>query len=136
MELKERLATLRRSRKYSLRELRERIERESGEAMSISYLSELERRGGTPSMEVLTRIAAGYGMTVRDLLAPVELDETPVEPLYSPEFKSFARRRGLDETEMEELWRVVYRGNRPETEDDWDLLYSALNVIDNRRSGQ
>jgi transcriptional regulator with XRE-family HTH domain len=136
MELNERLAALRRSRGYSLRELRERIERETGETMAISYLSELERLDGTPSVDVLTRIAGGYGMTLRELLEPVTLDVAPSGPNYSPVFQAFANNRNLNETEKEELWRVVYRGNRPETEEDWELLYATLNAIDKRRGRQ
>lgn len=136
MELKERLSTLRRSRKYSLRELRERIERETGEKIAISYLSELERLGGTPSMEVLTRIATGYGLTLHELLEPVDIVGGPGDKPFTPEFESFAAKRNLDETEKEDLWRVVYRGNRPETEEDWELLYVALNTITRRRSRQ
>lgn len=135
MELKDRLAALRRSRGYSLRELRERIERETGEVMAISYLSALERVGRTPSVETLARIAAGYGMTLQELLAPVAVAGRPDAPRYSPSFDAFAAKRGLDPTEKEELWRVQYRGTRPETEEDWELLYATLNAIGKRRRG-
>jgi transcriptional regulator with XRE-family HTH domain len=135
MELKDRLAGLRRSRGYTLRELRERIERETGEVMAISYLSALERVGRAPSIETLARIAAGYGMTLRELLGPVEIAGGSADPGYSPSFDSFAERRNLDATEKEELWRVQYRGARPETEADWELLYATLNAIDKRRRG-
>lgn len=133
MELKERLAELRRSREYTLRELRERIERETGEVMAISYLSALERVGRTPSIETLARIAAGYGMTVQELLEPVEIWGRPKDTRYSLSFDAFAARRNLDVTEKEELWRIQYRGTRPETEEDWELLFATLNAIDKRR---
>lgn len=134
MDLKERLTSLRRSRGYSLREMRERIKLETGETMAISYLSELERLGGTPSMEMLGRIAAGYGMSLQELLAPVDLAGGSGKSPYTPEFETFVKNRGLDPEEKEDLWRVVYRGGRPETEEDWELLYATVNAIDKRRS--
>lgn len=129
MELKDRLAELRRSRGYTLRALRERIERETGEVMAISYLSALERDVRTPSIDTLSRIAAGYGMTLEDLLRPVEVGGAGQGPGYSPSFDAFATKRNLSNTDKEELWRIQFRGARPETEDDWDLLYLALNRI-------
>jgi transcriptional regulator with XRE-family HTH domain len=129
MELQERLAELRRSRGYSLRELRERIQQGTGEVMAISYLSALERVGRTPSIDTLARMAAGYGMTVQELLEPVAIAGGSDEPRYSASFDTFAARRNLDASEKEELWRIQYRGDRPETEEEWDLLYAALNTI-------
>lgn len=135
MDLRERLAQLRRAHGYTLRDLRARIAAATDEQMAISYLSALERVERTPSIDALTRIAAGYGITLQELLEPVDIASAPTEPRYSPVFENFARKRGLNEAEKEELWRVVYRGRRPETEDDWDLLFSALNHIDMRRKG-
>jgi transcriptional regulator with XRE-family HTH domain len=129
MDLKERLAQLRSSYGYSLRELRERIERETGDVMAISYLSALERVERTPSIDTLSRIAAGYGMTLQELLGPVGIASEPEAPRYSPSFDAFARNRNLDASDREDLWRIQYRGARPETEDDWDLLYLTLNKI-------
>lgn len=129
MNLQERLAQLRKARGYSLRELRDRIERETGEAMAISYLSALERVGRTPSIDTLTRIAAGYGMSLQELLAPVDTVGEPEAQRYSPSFDAFARKQNLDVADKEDLWRIQYRGARPETEDDWNLLYLTLNKI-------
>ena len=133
MDLRERLTQLRKSRGYSLRELRDRIDRETGEAMAISYLSALERVGRTPSIDTLTRIAAGYDMTVQELLGPVVTTGKPEAPRYSPSFDVFARKWNLDESDKEDLWRIQYRGARPETEDDWDLLYLMLKKIEQGR---
>ena len=133
MELKDRLAELRQSRGYTLRELRQRIERETGEIIAISYLSALERVGRTPSIETLARIAAGYGMTLHELLGPVEIAGGSEESRHSPSFDAFATKRNLDATEKEEIWRIQYRGVRPQTEDDWNLLYLTLNKIERGR---
>lgn len=140
MELKDRLAELRRSRGYSLRDLREQIEQRTGEKMAISYLSALERVGRTPSVESLTRIAAGYDMSLAELLAPLD-GERPPSPSQLPQgFEAFAKKRNLSDVEKEAFLALEYRGNRPETEEEWDLLYSALNsalnVIGKRRNNE
>lgn len=129
MELKDRLAALRRARGYTLRELRERIERETGAVMAISYLSALERVDRAPSVDTLGQIAAGYGMTLSELLAPVSVAGRVAVPQYSAGFDAFAARRNLSADEKEELWRIQYRGTRPETEEEWELLYATLNTI-------
>lgn len=128
MELKERLAQLRRSHGYSLRELRERIKRETDEVMAISYLSALERDERAPSIDALSRIAAGYGLTLEELLRPVTVGGTE-QPQFSPNFAAFAAKRNLSNADQEELWRIQFRGERPETEDEWELLFLALNRI-------
>lgn len=133
MQLKERLETLRHDRGYTLRELRARIEAATGVDLSIAYLSALERVERAPSIETLARIAAGYEITVQDLLEPVELVSPSATRSYSPSFQAFAQKRELSDMDQEELWRVVYRGSRPDTIDDWELLYVTLNSINRRR---
>ncbi|MEA2498883.1 MAG: hypothetical protein QOH26_1288 [Actinomycetota bacterium] len=134
MELKDRLAELRRLRGYSLRELRERIERATGERMAISYLSSLERLGGTPSVESLTRIAAGYGLTVQDLLEPVDFSGNQTDSRYPQSLLDFVDDRKLGPDWLETLSRIEYRGNRPDSEDEWNAIYSVLKLLSNRRT--
>jgi transcriptional regulator with XRE-family HTH domain len=134
MELRDRLATLRKERGYSLRELRGRIERETGEKMAISYLSSLERVGGAPSIETLTHIAAGYGLSVNALLAPVDLTGELSEDRYPQSLLDFVRTRGLDEDWLDALSSVQYRGERPDTEEEWAAVYGVLNLLSQRRA--
>lgn len=131
MELKDRLATLRRSRGYSLRELRERIEKQTGEKMAVSYLSSLERLGGSPTMEALTRIAAGYDMSVKDLLEPVEGYGSPS---YPQTLVDFARDRDLDDDWIETLARIQYRGNRPDSPEEWEAIYGVLKLLSSQNT--
>lgn len=128
MELRERLASLRQARGYSLRELRDRIQLLSGERMSVSYLSELERESTTPSIEMLTRLAKGYEMTLRELLDPVAIDTEPAQVSYPPSLVAFVKGRNLSEQWLETLSRIEYRGKRPETVDDWNAIYSVLRL--------
>jgi len=131
MELHERLAQLRQEHNYRLRDLRDAIENATGELMALSYLSTLEKETKAPSIDALTKIAAGYNMTLRDLLSPVELPGTP-QRQYSQAFIEFADELHLSEPEREALYQVEYRGKRPETKEGWGLLYSAFKTIENR----
>lgn len=76
-QVAERLRAIRAGRGWTLREATDRIERQTGHRLSFSYLSALERgKDATPGLETLERIAAGYGLTVCDLIGCAA---TPVE---------------------------------------------------------
>jgi transcriptional regulator with XRE-family HTH domain len=104
--------------------------------MAISYLSALERVERTPSIDTLTRIAAGYGMTIQELLGPVgsELKSNPAS--HSDSLEAVAKRRGLTNAEKEGLLQLQYRGRRPETEDEWEAILSVLSVLPDRNQGK
>jgi|GEM_PF-2210800 len=137
MELRERLASLRRERGYSLRELRQRIEDRTGERMAISYLSALERAERAPSIETLSRIAAGYDMSLTELLAPTNLGDAEMNtPDLPPGLERIAREKGLSAQDIAELSRIEFRGRRPQTEQEWELILSALNVLPERRDNK
>ena len=129
MDLKDRLTQLRRERGYTLRELRDRIERETGERMSFSYLSSLERVGRTPSIEALTHIAAGYGISVQALLAPVDFDEALADSRYPPSLLEFVEQQKLDPDWLDTLASIQFRGERPSTAAEWAAIYGVLNVL-------
>ncbi len=133
MELKHRLAELRRERKMTLRELRERISERTGTRLSISYLSELERLDTVPSVETLARVAAGYEMSLYDLLAPVD---SPVDfsggttdAQYPAALRSLIEKEQIDEEWAKTLSRIEFRGRRPSTEAEWMAIYSTLNAF-------
>lgn len=137
MDLTERLANLRRERGYSLRELRQRIEDRTGEQVAISYLSALERIGRAPSIESLGRIAAGYDMSLTELLAPTDLGPDTVSPAtLPPGLAKVARDRGLTDRDLVDLSVIEFRGRRPQTEQEWELILSALNMIQDREGSQ
>jgi transcriptional regulator with XRE-family HTH domain len=129
MDLKERLRALRAERGYSLRELSDRIERETGERMSFSYLSSLERVGGTPSIDTLSNIAAGYGLSVQALLAPVEINDHLSDTRYPPGLQRFVEDEGLGSDWLDTLASVQFRGERPSTPEGWHAIYAVLNYV-------
>lgn len=133
MKLRDRLAELRRERGLTLRELRDRISERTGEKLSISYLSELERTDAVPSVETLAKVSAGYGMSLYDLLAPVD---SPVdfsgkgtEARYPKALRTLKEKNEIDEDWLETLARIEYRGRRPRTEDEWLAIYRMLRAF-------
>lgn len=126
MRLRDRLKELRRARSYSLRELRDRIEDRAGERMAISYLSELERLETTPSVEVLSRIAKGYDMTLQDLIDPVQFEDNPAPPVYPPSLIAYQKEYNVDDDDIAALARLEYRGHQPTTPEGWRVLHSAF----------
>jgi transcriptional regulator with XRE-family HTH domain len=133
MELKHRLAELRRERSITLRELRERISERTGTQLSISYLSELERLDTVPSIETLGRVAAGYDLSLYDLLAPVD---SPVDfsggvthAQYPATLRALLEKKEIDEEWARTLSRIEFRGRRPHSEAEWRAIYSTLNAF-------
>lgn len=133
MELRHRLAELRRESRMTLRELRERISERTGTKLSISYLSELERTDTVPSVETLGRVAAGYDLSLYDLLAPVD---SPVDfsgggthAQYPEALRTLLQEERIDEEWAKTLSRIEFRGRRPSTEAEWVAIYSTLNAF-------
>lgn len=128
MKLNDRLAELRRERGLTLRDLRERVEQRTGEKLSISYLSELERTETMPSIEILIRLARAYDMTTNDLLAPVDFFEQSTDARFPESLRQFATDQHLDPDWLETLSRIEYRGRRPESLAEWQAIYSVLKL--------
>ena len=128
MKLSDRLAELRREHALTLRDLRELVEERTGEKLSISYLSELERTDTMPSIEILIRLARAYDMTTSDLLAPVDFYEESTDAQYPESLRRFAELASLGPEWLATLSRIEYRGRRPETLDEWQAIYSVLKL--------
>jgi transcriptional regulator with XRE-family HTH domain len=129
MKLHDRLAELRRESGLTLRELRERIEARTGERLSISYLSELERTETTPPMETLSRIAQGYDLTLGDLLEPVDFFAGPTGAGLPKGLRDFVDKYGIDPEWAASLARIEFRGQRPRSESEWQAIYGILRAF-------
>jgi XRE family transcriptional regulator, regulator of sulfur utilization len=129
MKLKDRLRELRKERDLTLRELRDLIEERTGGKLSISYLSELERKEAVPSVETLARVAGGYGISLQDLLAPVDFYEVDNEARYPKGLLKLKEDRQIEDDWIDTLARIEFRGQRPETEDEWLALYGMLKAF-------
>ena len=133
MELRHRLAELRRERAITLRELREQISDRTGERLSISYLSELERLDTVPSVETLGKVAAGYDLSLYDLLAPVDspvdFSGVATDAQYPAALRQLIESGEIDEEWARTLSRIEFRGRRPDSQAEWRAIYSTLNAF-------
>lgn len=128
VELHQRLAQLRRGHKLTLRQLRENIENRTGETLSISFLSAVERDEVTPSIDSLKLIAQGYDMSVEQLLEPVTE--------FSEKSKRYpdGLQELVDNNEIEPEWadvlaRIEFRGRRANSRRRWLHLYHTLQLV-------
>ena len=129
MKLNERLAELRRESGLTLRELRDRIAGRTGDRVSVSYLSELERTDSVPPMDTLLRIAQGYDLTLGDLLAPVDFFADPTEASYPRSLRAFMAKQPVEPEWASVLSRIEFRGQRPDTDSEWQAIYAMLRAF-------
>lgn len=95
--------------------------------ISKGYLSELENGGvgaPKPSAEIVYRIARELGTTIADLM---ERDVgPPVRAEIPEELQRFAEAERLPETDVQMLANIKFRGNQPQTYEDWRFLYDSI----------
>ena len=127
MKLHERLRELRQERGQRLKDVSEIA------GISIPYLSDLERGRTNPSLETLQTLANAYGISVADLLEPVEfygdittsaLPKGLAELIADP-----ALGKDLTPDWIASLSRIELRGKRPQSKEDWYDIYRNLKRI-------
>lgn len=106
----------------SLAELARRAE------ISKGYLSQLESGSDSPrpSADILYRIAFALGTSVGELLEKQIEQETEELTDISDELREFALAEHLPDEDIKMLARIEYRGQRPQTMDDWKFLYESI----------
>jgi transcriptional regulator with XRE-family HTH domain len=94
--------------------------------VSKSYLWRLESGDGEvrPSGRTLYRIAGALGTTMSDLLGREILADDPTD--MPPSLVEFAKQRDLTPREKQMLAQINFRGRQPETVDDWEFLWTAI----------
>jgi transcriptional regulator with XRE-family HTH domain len=94
--------------------------------ISKSYLSRLESGVGEmrPSGKTLYLIAGALGTTMSDLLEREVLADAPSD--FSPSLMKFAAKERLTPREQRMLAQINFRGRHPETVDDWEFLWTAI----------
>jgi len=128
MGVPEQLKSYRLGRGLSVAELAE------ASGVSLPYIHQIESGlRQNPSGEKLQGLASALGITIADLIGAKEgisretLDEAPES------LREFVRRRGkrLDvrREDVEMLKRVHYRGKRPKSLDDWEIIFVLLRRI-------
>ena len=127
MTIGERIRERRRELGWTLKRLAD----ETG--LSLPYLSDVERGRTQPSVKTLTRIAAGLGLNVTDLMAgvaeygeasddalPAGLRELKEDPEWGPR---------LNDQWLQTLQRVNYKGRRPASKQDWLYVFMSLRSV-------
>lgn len=123
MKLNDRLREVRRKCDVTLLQVAEATK------LSVSYLSDLERGRAKPSLDTLERLARYYKMSMVDLLSGVDGWGTPSVESLAPGLLVLLQKQEIDEEVAQELNRIELRGKRPQTEEEWLLLYLNLKSI-------
>ena len=102
--------------------------------VSKPYIWQIESgRRQNPSGEKLQRLATALGVTIADLIGtPQGIEEEVLQEVPEPLRKLVARKGrslGMRREDVEMLKGVHFRGRRPETPEDWELIYLFLKRI-------
>lgn len=128
MSLSRKLKELRQAKDLSVAELADRC------GVSEPYLRQIENgRKENPSASILKKLSAALGTTVADLLgSSVILSEQGLDNVPKS-LKAFVKKRGrrlgLRQEDIEVLKNVHFRGQSPNREEDWELLFLLLKRI-------
>jgi len=80
-------------------------------------------------VETLARVAGGYGISVQDLLAPVEFFTVDSEARYPDVLVALKEEGKIEEEWLDTLARIEFRGQRPQNADEWLAIYSMLRAF-------
>lgn len=123
MGIPEKLVKLRTEKGLSSGQLAEKA------GVSRAYLWQLETGGkSSPSLQLLQRLANALGVSVS------ELCDVPQEPVQTsalpPGLVKFIQTRaqvlGIRKQDIETLKDIRFRGQQPDTPEDWELLFLFL----------
>jgi transcriptional regulator with XRE-family HTH domain len=98
-----------------------KLARRSG--VSRGYLHLIEKGESSPTEEKLAAIAAALGVLISDLVG--ELKDDPFSDIPDS-LKEFAKARNLPSSDVAMLNRISYRGKRPTTVAEWQVLYAVI----------
>lgn len=125
MDLAEKLRSLREDRHYSVPQLA----RISG--VSIAYIRQIEGNvKQNPTAAVLTKLAGTLGVPVVELLGGATAEGQGEQEAAPAALKALMRRKGrqlgLRQEDLATLSRISFRGRRPGTMEDWELIFLFL----------
>lgn len=102
--------------------------------LSQPYIWQLESgKRKNPGADAVTKLAAGLGVTIGELLGAEEdiADESLADAPQS--LRNFVAAKGeelgLRREDIEVLRHIHYRGRRPESVQDWELIHAFLKRI-------
>lgn len=128
MSVSQKIRQLREEKELSLNKLAETA------GVSKAYLSQLENNvSKQPSAEVLLKIASALGTTIADLLdKPVRVHAKDFGEMPDGLSKLIDERgETLDirEEDVKMLMNIRYRGNQPETPEDWEHILRTIRIV-------
>ena len=92
--------------------------------ISRNYLSQIERGVATNlSWQVVERLVTVLGLRPSEIF-----EEQQGWSTLPPGLNEFARKANLPPGDVEMLARIRYRGRRPSTPEEWQLLYNAIKI--------
>ena len=101
--------------------------------LSVTYLSDVERERTQPSLKTLGVVAQGLGLSTTDLMAGVEAlgDATVLSlPAGLRELcEDLAWKDQLSEDWQKTLLKLDYRGQRPQTKQEWRDVFISLRSV-------
>lgn len=97
--------------------------------ISRAYLWKLEKKpDANPSIDLVDRLAEALSITSSELIGDDR--KTPEgQPSIPAPLQELQQQRKLADAEVEDLARIQFRGRRPATSEDWELLYLQLRRI-------
>ena len=128
MSISKRLKELREQKGLSVADLADAA------GVSRPYIWQIESgRRGNPSADKIQKIATALGVTIADLLGLERgLPEATLKKLPAS-LKAFLKGRGkalgVQAEDVEMLKGIHFRGRRPKTPEDWELIFSFLKRI-------
>lgn len=127
MKLQDRLKELRTNREMTLKDVAARSE------LSVSYLSDIERGRTTPTLATLEALARAFEISVVDLLTGVDFAGEATDSSLPPGLADLKNdpqyQDQITDEWIETLSKIQMRGKRPQTKEDWLLLYLNLKKI-------
>ena len=128
MSLSQKIRQLRAEKGLSLNKLAETA------GISKAYLSQLENDvSKQPSAEVLLKIASALGTTIADLLdKPVRVHAKDFREIPDG-LRELIDKQGealdIREEDVKMLMNIRYRGNQPETLEDWEHILKTIRIV-------
>lgn len=128
-------------RKYRLKKQLTQPELAEKAGVSKGYVYMLESGEMTnPTFDMLHKIATALEVTIAELIGERKVqakDEVPEIPKSLAEFANQCRRAGekLNEDDLVTLARMQFRGQRPETVEDWQYVYEFLKRTLGKKKG-
>jgi transcriptional regulator with XRE-family HTH domain len=89
--------------------------------ISRSYLAQIESGESIPTQAKIIQLANAFGALPSELLG-----EEPEKINISDSLRTFAETANLGSAEIQMLARIEYRGNRPNSVEEWRAIYSVI----------